>query len=478
VSQPETPGSDVRPAPTTTGERTDVPAVPAADTAPPATDAATDPPTPAAPPAAGDPPDTSASAGARFGLALRNGEFRSLWFADTVSAIGSQVSRVALSLLVYSETGSALASAAIFALTFLPTLLGGALLSGLADRLPRRGLMIGIDVTRAVLVATMALPFMSLPVTASLVFVSVLLDSPFRAAQTALLPAVLEGEAYEVGMALRTITTQAAQLVGYGLGGLLVAWTSPRVGLAVDAVTFAVGAATVWLGVRPREVPPRERQHAGAVRDYLRGTTAAASLILRSPSLRIFVSLALLSGVYVVPEGLAAPYAASIGAGDAAVGLLMACDSAGSAFGAWLLIRVVPEGFRHRSMAAMAVLPGLILVPMLLHPSLWVTVALWTLAGIFSVFQIPASVAFVRGVPDSSRGQAMGLVISAMLTAQGVGVLLGGLVAEATEPVDSIVVFAVAGALWAAWLAVSWSRVLRRGGGEGVLTGAETADRA
>jgi predicted MFS family arabinose efflux permease len=338
--------------------------------------------------------------------------------------------------------------------------------------------MVGIDVVRTLLVACMALPFLSLTVVAVLVFAAVLLDSPFRAAQTALLPLVLEGEAYEVGMALRTITVQAAQLIGYGLGGLLVAWTSPRIGLAVDALTFAVGAATVRFGVRPRPVPERERQHAGALRDYLRGTTQAASLIVRSPQLRIFVSLALLSGVYVVPEGLAAPYAASIGAGSAAVGLLMACDSAGSAFGAWLLIRVVPESLRHRSMAAMAILPGVILLPMLAEPSLWVTVVLWTLAGIFSVFQIPASVAFVREVPDSSRGQAMGLVISAMLTAQGVGVLLGGLVAEVTGPIDAIVLFGLVGAAWAAWLAVSWSRVLRRRAAGDVPTGAAVDDRS
>ncbi|MHA3702790.1 MFS transporter [Jatrophihabitans sp. YIM 134969] len=444
MSHPETPGSAVRPSAT------------------PDDDPALDP-TPGV-------AEGRASA-VKFGLALRSGEFRALWFADTISAIGTQVSRVALSLLVYGETGSALASAAVFALTFLPTLIGGALLSGFADRVPRRGLMVGIDSVRTLLVACMALPFLPLPAVAVLVFFAVLLDSPFRAAQTALLPLVLEGEAYEVGTALRTITVQAAQLIGYGLGGLLVAWTNPRIGLAVDAVTFAIGALTVWIWVKPRPVPERERHHEGAFRDYLRGTTQAASIIVRSPSLRIFVSLALLSGVYVVPEGLAAPYAASIGAGSAAVGLLMACDSAGSALGAWLLIRIVPESLRHRSMAAMAILPGLILVPMLAHPSLWVTVLLWTLAGIFSVFQIPASVAFVREVPDSSRGQAMGLVISAMLTAQGVGVLLGGVVAEASEPIDAIVLFALVGAGWAAWLAVSWSRVRRRGASAGEAPG-------
>jgi hypothetical protein len=98
VSHPETPGSDVRPTPSAPVPETVAPDTGVTSGASPEPDATT------------SSPSSKQSSTARFGLAWRNGEFRALWFADTISAIGSQVSRVALALLVYSETGSPTAS--------------------------------------------------------------------------------------------------------------------------------------------------------------------------------------------------------------------------------------------------------------------------------------------------------------------------------------------------------------------------------
>jgi MFS family permease len=73
-----------------------------------------------------------------FGAVLRVAEFRALWIAEVFSVAGDQLARVALALLVFSRTGSASLTALTYALTFVPALIGGWLLSGLADRWPRR----------------------------------------------------------------------------------------------------------------------------------------------------------------------------------------------------------------------------------------------------------------------------------------------------------------------------------------------------
>ena len=62
-----------------------------------------------------------------------------------------------MTVLVYDRTHSALLTAATYAVTFLPWVIGGLALSGLADRLPRREVMIACDVARMVLVCVMAL---------------------------------------------------------------------------------------------------------------------------------------------------------------------------------------------------------------------------------------------------------------------------------------------------------------------------------
>ena len=74
-----------------------------------------------------------------------------------LSVGGDQLARVALTLLVYDRTHSALLAAVTFVASIIPEFLGGVLLAGLADRWPRRDLMIACDLTRAVLVTVMAL---------------------------------------------------------------------------------------------------------------------------------------------------------------------------------------------------------------------------------------------------------------------------------------------------------------------------------
>src|SRR6266568_1516199 len=105
-------------------------------------------------------PEISARIG--VGTVLRVPEFRALWVAEAQSLLGDQLARVALVVLAFQQTGSPAVTGLIYALTFLPAVVGGAALSGLADRFPRRTLMIACDVLRAGLLAAMAVPGMPL----------------------------------------------------------------------------------------------------------------------------------------------------------------------------------------------------------------------------------------------------------------------------------------------------------------------------
>lgn len=77
--------------------------------------------------------------------------FRALWLAEVLPVFGDRVAPVALALLVYARTDSAALTALTYALTFVPAVLGGFLLSGLADRYRRRTVIVVTDVVRAVL---------------------------------------------------------------------------------------------------------------------------------------------------------------------------------------------------------------------------------------------------------------------------------------------------------------------------------------
>jgi hypothetical protein len=89
-----------------------------------------------------------------FGVA----EFRWMWFAELWSIAGDQLARVALWFMVFQATGSSALTGLTYGLTFAPSLLGGVLLTGIADRFRRREVMVVVDVLRGGLVLVVAIP--------------------------------------------------------------------------------------------------------------------------------------------------------------------------------------------------------------------------------------------------------------------------------------------------------------------------------
>ncbi|MFL6144768.1 MAG: MFS transporter [Labedaea sp.] len=411
--------------------------------------------------------------GVRFRDVLGIGEFRALWVAELLSVAGDQLARVGLAMLVYQRTSSAGWTALVYALTLVPALLGGALLSGLADRYPRREVMVGVDLVRAVVAGAMALPFLPLPALMGLVFVLSLAAGPFKAAQQALLPTVLPGDRYVTGLALRQMTNQAAQLAGFAGGGLLLTVLGPYLALGLNAGTFAIGAFAVALGVRRR---PAARVASADGESGLGGTVR---FLWRDQTLRGLVAMSWLVGLFVVPEGLAAPYAAGLGASAAAIGVLMAADPAGSVIGAWLLGRI-PERSRSALLTPLAVAAGLPLVVCVVQPGLFASVGLWAVSGACStIYLILAQAAFTRRVPDQRRAAASGLVGTGVLSSQGIAIVGAGLVADATAPALTIASAGAAGALLAGLIGATWLRTVRSlGSHSSTLPSRGRADRA
>lgn len=389
---------------------------------------------------------------------FRIAEFRVVWAAELLSLVGDQLARVAVAVLVVTRTGSATLAALAYALTLVPALVGGVTLSWVADRFRRRTVMIVADLTRAALVATMALPALPLPVLCVLLVAVVLLTSPHTAAQGALLPAIL-GESYERGLAVRQITAQAALLVGFAAGGLVVAAAAPSGALLLDAATFAVSAVTVRLGImdRPAAAGPGERVAPGSGR-----TTLALRTILGDPSRRALVLLALVVACFVAPEALAAPYVAEIGAGPITVGLLMAAPPLGGVVGAWAFVRFVPLPLRERLVGPVAMLAAVPLLAMVAAPPVPVVLVLWGLSGACATaYLLQTQASFVRRTPDRMRGQAIGVASSAIIAAQGLAVLLAGVAADAWRPSTAVAVSGLVGVVGAAAAGYAWSRVRR-----------------
>ena len=239
-------------------------------------------------------------------------EFRALWLGQILSVGGDQLARVALTVLVYDRTGLALLAAVTFAASIVPTFLGGVMLSGLADRLPRRQVMIACDLIRCALVLVMTIRGVPVGLLVVLLFAVTLVGAPFSSARAALFPDVLPGDRFVLGTAVTITTNQLAQVAGFLVGGALVNFLGIRTSLVVDAGTFLLSALIVRLGTRWR---PAARERTRASNHPVAGLVAGARLVFANPALRIPMYFGWLAAFYNAPEGIAVPLARSLGGG-------------------------------------------------------------------------------------------------------------------------------------------------------------------
>ncbi len=403
-------------------------------------------------------PDPAAQHQARFADVLRSRMFRALYLAETQSVLGDQLARVALAVLVFERTRSTSETALTYALTFLPALVGGALLSGLADRFPQRTVMVCSDIARAALLAGMAVSGLPTGGLFVLLVLAVLLGPTFTAAEVSLIAAGFDAERFRVATALRLMTNQLAQVAGFALGGAVVTLLSPQWALRVDACSFALSALVVARGVgRDAGGAADRRSPAGPARAAL-GVAAVLRELRADRHLRALVGLTWLAGFFVVPEGLAAPYTAAIGGGPGSVGILMTAIPAGSVAGAYVVLRRVPAHHRSAVVALMAVLTGLPLIACWAEPTVPVSLALWVLSGIFAAYLLDVMTSVVQLTPADRRARMVGLVGAGLIGMQGLGVVGFGVAADHIGAGAAIAAAGAAGTALAVPLAVAIRR--------------------
>ncbi|BEP13215.1 MFS transporter [Acidothermaceae bacterium B102] len=370
---------------------------------------------------------------------------RYLMASRTLSALGDQVLRVALALLVFQSSGSPLLTAVAYALTFLPWVVGGPLLGVFADRIPRRTLIITGDLARAGLVGLMTLPHLPIGVLLALVACAELLSPAADSAAASVLPELLPGDSYVVGISVNQALSQAAQLVGFGAGGAVVAGLGARGAIGLDAASFLVAAVLVRLALTSPYPPPGAEPRTS----FWQETRGGIAVALGRPGPRTLLLIAWWgAAVLLVPEALAAPLSAVTGhGGDSQTGWLLAAQPAGMIVGSFALGRLVRPAHRLALLRPLALASTLPLVGFVLRPSLPGALLLLLASGALWSYQVPLQGAFVAEIPPELRGRAFGVAAGGIQVAQGIGVLIGGGLAEILGVREAITAAGIGGAV-------------------------------
>lgn len=372
---------------------------------------------------------------------LRHREFRGLWLAQITSSIGDQLAKIALAILIYQRTNSAFLASLAYAVTFLPALVAGPIAGMLADLCPRREVMIICDLTRAALVGVMCIPGMSIVGLLLMLLAVSAVEAPFAAARSAIVPDIVDGDAYPAAQALGQVTAQVAQIIGFAVGGAVVSVVSARGALGVDVGSFLLSAVLLRTHLRRRPAPA----HRGEA-SFWAESSQGARIVWSSPLLRGLVLISVVSvSLIIATEGLAVSYAAQLHRGNVATGLLTAAGPAGGAVGLALASRLIAE---PRRLAAIRLLAWLWPIPLaltVLHPTVPVTIVLWAVSGLLVSYHILASLIFAQALEPSMRGRAFAFARSLLIAGQGIGLLLAGLLGQLLSPSIAIGIAALTG---------------------------------
>ncbi|MFB4318557.1 MFS transporter [Actinomadura sp. 21ATH] len=374
-------------------------------------------------------PMTGGSQAVTYARILAEPRFRVLFATRSLVIAADTLRMVALSVLVYAQTGSPLLAAVAFGIGFLPQVAGGALLGALADRLRPRPLITGVYAAEAA--AAAALGLLDLPVAVCLLLVAAIacVTPVVSGAVNRLAAEVLPGEGFVLGRSLMMIAAAVAQLLGLAFGGIAVAALGDRRALLVTAAAYAVAAAVVRL--RLADFPPAPAAE-GAPGSVLRASRAVNRLLWRDRAVRAILLAHWLPVAFVAgAESLLIPYAQEHGHGEAGGALLLAALPVGMMAGNAVCGRLLRPRTRERLVVPMMALCGLPLLAPAAGPPLPVLVALLAVTGATIAYELGLQRPFVDAVPEGARGQAFGLLSTGTMTLQGVGPVVLGAAAEA-----------------------------------------------
>jgi MFS family permease len=311
---------------------------------------------------------------------LRERSFRYLFLGRTTSFIGNAFANVALAFAVLDLTGSKADLGFVLAARSIPQVLF-LLVGGIwADRLPRHRVMVASNVASglsqggiAVLLLTGQAEVWHIAVLAA---VNGLVSAFFFPAAVGIVPQTVPQAMLQPANAILRLGSNASWIAGAAVGGLVVGFTSPGVGIAVDSATFFLGA----LFISMIRLPPGLRMEASNFLGELK--EGWREFIARTWLWVIVLQFGFCNAITVGTEGVLGPAIAKDQLGGAASwGLILTAQSLGLIAGGLILLRLRP-----RRLLLAATLGFLLTIPFLLGLSVPVSVlALIVLAAIAGI---------------------------------------------------------------------------------------------
>ncbi|MGZ8765107.1 MAG: MFS transporter [Acidimicrobiia bacterium] len=362
---------------------------------------------------------------------LRHRQFALLWSGAFVSNIGTWMEAVAVGILVQETTGQAAWTGLVAAANFVPAALVGPFGGALADRVPRRRLLIATTSVQTVLAGILTLLAAtgtpSPGVVAGIVFLAGCTQSLGFPAFNAILPDLVPEEEIVGAVALSSAQWNLGRVVGPALAGVVIATGGYSWAFAVNTASFLAVIAVLLILRLPTTVPHDGSSIFGSIRQGLR-------FVRNEPGLRVVV------GYMTINSLLAAPFIALIptmalevlDGGPGATSALVTAQGIGAVTMALSLgILVARLGSRRVMLSVLYLLPVSLIV-YASSPTLAFAVGALLVVGFLYLGALSSftSIAQLRS-PSAVRGRVMSVLMVLLGSVYPLGAVIQGALADA-----------------------------------------------
>ncbi len=398
----------------------------------------------------------SSSEGPRITRALRSRNFRLFFGGQSVSLVGTWITRVATSWLVYRLTGSALLLGVVGFCGQIPTLLLAPIAGVLVDRWDRHRILVVTQVLSMLQSLALAVLVFSGTITvASILALQVLqgiinaFDTPAR--QAFVVQMVEDRADLPNAIALNSSMVNASRIIGPSIGGIVIAAVGEGWCFLADAISYlAVIASLMAMRVAPRPMPPRDTRLLEEMRVGFRYVTSFAPV----RSALLLLSLVSIMGMpYTVLMPILS--ATVLHGGPHTLGFLMTASGVGALGGAlYLASRQTILGLGRVMVVSTAVF-GVALIMFSLARTLPVALLALPFVGAGMMITMAATNTIIQTVvSEELRGRVMAFYTMAFLGTAPIGSLLAGVAADRVGPAATIRVGGAACIATALWFAL------------------------
>ena len=395
--------------------------------------------------------------------ALRHRNFRLFFGGQTISLIGTWMTRVATGWLVYRLTGSALLLGTVSFAGQIPTFLLAPFAGVWVDRLDRRQVLVWTQTLSMVQSLTLGVLTLTGHITIPLLLVLSVMqgcinafDMPGR--QSFMVKMVDDKRDLQNAIAINSSMVNMARLVGPALAGMLIAVSSEGWCFLIDGISYS---AVIWSLVAMRlHAPVVERKTTSTLTELKAGWTYVSGFLPVRTILLLFAVVSLMGMPFVV---LMPIFAKSVlHGGPHTLGFLMASMGLGALISALSLVARKNVRGLVKMIPIAGTVFGLGLIGFGLSRNFWLSMIMLLIAGMGMLQGMAVSNTVIQTiVSEDKRGRVMSYYTLAFMGMAPFGSLLAGTMAHAMGAPWTVVVNGCLVLLAAAWFATRMPAVRR-----------------